>query len=154
MHDSTYLVIALALCCLIGILFDLTRRQTLSKKPEPISILDLREYYDLPVEVKSLVRRMLPDPTVIKQTWTSLGTDQKRAMLMQMVQSIPRPGAPPLGPQPVVPTEGLKKGFLLQKNKHKQPKNEKHDEVVTLGRVETTDVSTSSVLNHDRSLDE
>ena len=157
MNDSTYIVLALALCCLIGIFFDLTRRQTLSKKPEPISILDMREYYDLPPEVKSLIRRMLPDPTVVKQTWSSLGTDQKRAMLMQMIQSIPRPGAPPVEPQPIPsPSEGLKKGFLLQKDEHKKPKNEKHDKIVTLGTVDTTTatIRDTSLLDHDGRSDE
>lgn len=160
MQDATYVVVALALCMLVLLVFSLN-------KPRPQSMMDLSEFKNLPFELRAAIRRMLPDPAVIRQRWASMTPDQKQMVVQQISGVIPQPRPPhpvqmpePV-PEPVVETEPepvvepepepgpvvdtvpepvveappLKKGFLLGDAKKKNTKDKKKNKEVTLGSV-------------------
>lgn len=139
MPDGAYIVVALALCCLIAVVVDRIRQE--NSKQVVLSMMDLREFKDLPVEFRGALRRMMPDPVLIRQQWKTLTPDQKRMVIQQVSNLIPHPTrAPepeptPPPPEPTLPPSVMKKGFLLKQNKKKSAKNKEHDEVVTLGSV-------------------
>lgn len=148
MPDGAYIVVALALCCLIAVVVDQIRQQ--NSKQVVLSMMDLKEFKDLPVEFRGALRRMLPDPVLIRQQWKTLTPDQKRMVIQQVAGVIPQPRqhhhhhAPEPTPPPPPPPESpkpepstFKKGFLLKQNKKKGAKNKEHDEVITLGSVGT-----------------
>lgn len=152
MQDATYVVVALALCMLVLLVFSLN-------KPRPQSMMDLVEFKSLPFELRTAVRRMLPDPTVIRQRWASMTPGQKQMVVQQISGVIPHPRPPQprvptpepaLEPEPVVPepepvvesvpepvveAPPLKKGFLLGDAKKKNTKDKKKNKEVTLGSV-------------------
>jgi hypothetical protein len=151
MRDSTYVMIALALCSLVAVAMSM-------QKPKAMYMLDLEDFKALPVELRSALRRMLPDPVTIRQRWAHMTPDQKRNAIRQLggfipqprhpVQSAPEhpndvepdlvPPAPEPTPEPVAePAPPLKKGFLdtVKKGKKKDAKNKKEDEVVALSAV-------------------
>jgi hypothetical protein len=147
MPDGAYIVVALALCCLIAVVVDQIRQQ--NSKQVVLSMMDLKEFKDLPVEFRGALRRVLPDPVHIRQQWKTLTPDQKRMVIQQVSGVIPQPRqhhhhhapeptptppAPPLEPPKPEPTT-FKKGFLLKQNKKKGAKNKEHDEVITLSSV-------------------
>lgn len=154
MRDATYVVLALALCMIILLVTTLI-------KPAPSSMLDLAEFKPLPLELRSILRRVLPDPVVIRQRWSSMTPGQKQMVVQQISGMIsqPRPQPAPepmpvpvpepvpvdLTPEPVPEPEpieseaGLKKGFLLGDAKKKNSKDKKKNKVVTLGSVAPDD---------------
>jgi hypothetical protein len=155
MRDSTYVVLALALCSL-ALLF-------LTLQPQKVWMMDLEDFRTLPVELRSVLRRMMPDPVMIRQRWSIMTPDQKRFAVQQLSNFMPQARAPhmPVRPPPVIPPtpvqvpepepepdtpkepepefETLKKGFLdsVKKGKKKDTKHKKQDQVVTLGVVGT-----------------
>jgi len=143
MPDGAYIVVALALCCLIAVVVDQIRQQ--NSKQVVLSMLDLKEFKDLPVEFRGALRRTLPDPVHIRQQWKTLTPDQKRMVIQKVSGLIPQPRQhqhhvpeptpppPPETPKPEPST--FKKGFLLKQNKKKGSKNKEHDEVITLSSV-------------------
>lgn len=167
MRDSTYVVIALALCSLAMLALSM-------QKPKGMYMLDLEDFRVLPVELRSALRRMLPDPVTIRQKWAHMTPDQKRVAIQQIGGFIPQPRPAPAPvplpmrgdttaepepmpviaeepePMPVIAEEPepmpepspLKKGFLdtVKKGKKKDTKNKKENEVIALGAV-GTDVS-------------
>ena len=155
MQDATYVVVALALCMLVLLVFSLN-------KPRPQSMMELSEFKNLPFELRAAVRRMLPNPAVIRQRWASMTPDQKQMVIQQVSGVIPQPRPPQpvqmpepaLEPEPVVPEppepapvvetvpepvveapSPLKKGFLLGDAKKKNTKDKKKNKEVTLGSV-------------------
>jgi hypothetical protein len=155
MRDSTYVMLALALCSLVALALHM-------QKPRGMYMLDLEDFRVLPVELRSALRRMLPDPVTIRQRWAHMTPDQKRNAIQQIGGFIPQPQRPPshymphpsdvalepivepepepeLEPTPVVfdPLPPLKKGFLdpVKKGKKKDAKNKKENEVITLSAV-------------------
>jgi len=161
MRDTTYVMLALALCSLVAVALSM-------QKPKPMYMLDLADFKALPVELRSALRRMLPDPVTIRQRWAHMTPDQKRIAIQQIGGFIPqpRPTPPPVplpmrsdttaepspGPEPEIveaepeiveaePTpvveSPLKKGFLdtVKKGKKKDAKNKKENEVVALRAV-------------------
>jgi hypothetical protein len=153
MRDTTYVVIALALCSLAML--------ALSMQKPKLWMLDLEDFKALPVELRSALRRMLPDPVTIRQRWAYMTPDQKRHAIQQIGGFIPqpRPSPPsvplpmktdttapepvPDAPEPVpeapvaVIESSLKKGFLdtVKKGKKKDAKHKKEDEVIALSAV-------------------
>jgi hypothetical protein len=153
MRDSTYVVIALALCSLVMLALSM-------QKPPAMYMLDLEDFKALPVELRSALRRMLPDPVTIRQRWAHMTPDQKRNAIQQLGGFIPQPSRPrvvaqqhpndiepvpepvpvvevEVEPTPVEPAPPLKKGFLdtVKKGKKKDTKNKKENEVIALGAV-------------------
>ena len=156
MRDSTYVMIALALCSLVAVALSM-------QKPKPMSMLDLEDFRVLPVELRSALRRMLPDPVTIRQRWAHMTPDQKRNAIQQLggfipqpqrprvvppqhpndVEPVPKPELAPPVPEPEPtpmgfdPLPPLKKGFLdpVKKGKKKDAKNKKEDEVIALRAV-------------------
>ena len=145
MRDSTYVVLALALCSLVVLLFAL--------EPKKVWMMDLEDFRTLPVELRSALRRMLPDPVAIRQRWAMMTPDQKRVAIHQLGQFMPQARPPPspahmyqgvvskapVEPETPVEHEPFKKGFLdtVKKGKKKDSKNKKENEVITLGVVGT-----------------
>jgi hypothetical protein len=124
------------------------------QKPKAMYMLDLEDFKALPVELRSALRRMLPDPVTIRQRWANMTPDQKRNAIQQLGGFIPQPRRPvhhapehpseikPPEPVPVVepepvpvvepepvpvaePAPPLKKGFLDTVKKGKK-KDAKH----------------------------
>ena len=153
MRDSTYVVIALALCSLVMLAMSM-------QKPKAMYMLDLEDFKALPVELRSALRRMLPDPVTIRQKWAHMTPDQKRNAIQQLggfirrpqddveTEPEPEPEPEPVEPElapvhvadpepelaPAPPLDTVKKG------KKKDAKNKKENEVVALSAV-GTDVS-------------
>jgi hypothetical protein len=149
MRDSTYVMLALALCSLVAVALSM-------QKPKAMYMLDLEDFKALPVELRSALRRMLPDPVTIRQRWAHMTPDQKRNAIQQLGGFIPQPRhpvhhapehpndvepelVPEPEPTPVVVESPLKKGFLdtVKKGKKKDAKNKKEDEVIALRAVGT-----------------
>jgi hypothetical protein len=157
MRDTTYVMLALALCSLVAVALSM-------QKPKPMYMLDLEDFKALPVELRSALRRMLPDPVTIRQRWAHMTPDQKRNAIQQLGGFIPQPPRPrvvaqqhpnDVEPTPVVepepetvpepeptpmvfdPLPPLKKGFLdpVKKGKKKDAKNKKENEVIALRAV-------------------
>lgn len=151
MRDSTYVMLALALCSLVALALHM-------QKPKAMYMLDLEDFKALPVELRSALRRMLPDPVTIRQRWAHMTPDQKRNAIQQLGGFIPQPPRPRVVPQqhpndveparepivesvpepePVPEPTPLKKGFLdtVKKGKKKDAKHKKEDEVIALGAV-------------------
>lgn len=142
MRDATYVLFALALCTCIIMVHDLIQRQ----KP-PQSMMELKEFKTLPYELRSAIRRTMPDPVVIRQQWGRMTPDQKRLAVQHM---IPQPHVH--APAPVPVKKGLKRGFLnTYKNKQKDAKDEKHQEVSTLGAVGSVTVEESGLADDSTS---
>jgi hypothetical protein len=115
-----------------------------------LSMLDLAEFKDLPGELRAMIRSMMPNGAQLKKHWAHMTPQQKQMVMQQIAAQLPRPqqdNRPP-APSVIVKPEtpkiqdtpiGLKPGFLLSdgvnKGKKKNPKNKKHDEVVTLSDV-------------------
>lgn len=133
MHDATHVVLALMMCCAIAVFFHLILKQSGEKR---ISILELKEFYGLPYELRNILKKTMPDPVVVRQEWAKMTPDQKRIVTRQMKGIIPHAPAPP----PPPPPKGMKKGFLLNKDKKKDSKDKEHDEVSTLGVTHNSNV--------------
>lgn len=146
-RDAVYVLVALALCACIVVAVDLVRRQTPPKPPPRISMLELKEFAELPGEFRSALKKMMPDPVTIRQQWKKMTIDQRRGLIQQMTGGMlpqpkgcqgghaepPKEEAPPPPPPPP-----MKKGFLLKNDKKKNPKNKENDEVVALRAVKST----------------
>ena len=130
-----YVLLALVLCSLIAVFAQLS-----SKQRPSLSFMELSEFKDLPYELRNVVRKMLPDPKIIRQQWKNFTTEQKRMAIQQISQVMPQPPPPP--PQQPEPSKGMKRGFLnsIHKNKKKNTENKKEDEVRTLAVVGTPEV--------------
>jgi hypothetical protein len=144
---SAATVSALALISLIVFFIVESRPQK-----KTLSMLDLAEFKDLPSELRTMIRSVLPNGPQLKKHWAQMSPNQKQMIMSQiasqMSQQMPRPpqdNRPP-APSVVVKPEspkiaetGLKPGFLLSdgvnKSKKKNPQNKKHNEVVTLSDV-------------------
>ena len=118
-----------------------------------LSMLDLAEFKDLPGELRAMIRSVMPNGAQLKKHWGHMTPQQKQMVLQQLSAQMPkqhehhqdnRPPAPSVVIKPdtkkIKDTPiGLKPGFLLShsinKSKKKDPKNKKHDEVVTLSDV-------------------
>jgi hypothetical protein len=87
MRDSTYVMIGLALCSLVMLALSM-------QKPAAMYMLDLEDFKALPVELRSALRRMLPDPVTIRQRWAHMTPDQKRNAIQQLGGFIPQPSRP------------------------------------------------------------
>lgn len=138
-----YVLLALVLCSLIAVFAQLSSRQRPS-----LSFMELSEFKDLPYELRNVVRKMLPDPQVIRKQWKSFTTEQKRMAIDQISQVMPQPPPPPPQQQPA-PSKGLKRGFLnpIHKNKKKNTENKKEDEVGALAVVGTPEVDGLTTSN-------
>ena len=142
MRDAAYVLMALALCTCILVVHDLIQRQ----KP-PQSMMDLKEFKTLPYELRSAIRRTMPNPVVIRQQWGRMTPDQKRLAIQQMVPQ-PHMHAPPPAPTPVPVKKGLKRGFLnTNKNKKKDAEDEKHQEVGTLSAIGSVTVEETGLAD-------
>lgn len=141
-RDAAYVLIALALCACIVVTADLVRRQTPSTPPR-ISMLELKEFAELPGEFRSALKKMMPDPVMIRQQWKHLTAEQRRGLIQQMTGGMlpqPHQGGCQGGHAPPAPVEEvkkeppppLKKGFLLKNDKKKNSKNKENEEVVAL----------------------
>lgn len=147
---SAATVCALALIALIVFFIVESRPQK-----KTLSILDLAEFKDLPGELRTMVRSMMPNGTQLKKQWAHMTPQQKQMVMQQIASQLPRPPRPPQednrppAPSVVVKPKiqkgqeaeplGLKPGFLLSdgvnKGKKKNTQNKKHDKVVTLSDV-------------------
>lgn len=145
------MVVALALTCLILVVLDRIRQQ---QKPiqRDIGMLDLKEFKDLPYELRATIKKVLPDPDYVRKSWGTLTAGQKQMFMQQFTKMIPHPhqhAHPPPPPPPPPPAVPMKKGFLLKQDKKKSPKDEKKDEVVTFGVVRTDETDGPAVDNRD-----
>jgi len=151
MRDATYVVVALALCMLILLVFSL-------RKPETLSVLDLSEFKTLPYELRLTVRRMLPDPSVIRQKWASMTPGQKQMAIQEIggfisqpnpIRHVPKSVEPDdidvdtasvtdIKPEPESDPKPLKKGFLND-TKKKNTNDKKKNKVVTFSGVASDD---------------
>ena len=137
-------VLALAIVCLVAFFIMETRPK------KTISMLDLAEFKELPAELRSMIKSIMPNPSALKKQWASMTPQQKQAVLHSVAHQIPRPQPPPpprppapsivIKPEPVKPeTPGLKPGFLLSKSvdkgKKKDTNDKKEDQIVTLSDV-------------------
>lgn len=166
MRDATYVVVSLAMCMIILLVFSMN-------KPAPISMMDLADFKTLPLELRSALRRMLPNPAVIRQRWATMTPGQKQMVVQQISGMIPQPRpaqmpepepepepepikTPEPEPEPVHVVEvetspPMKKGFLLGDAKKKNAKDKKKDKVVTLSSVAPDDDATGdSFLGSDQ----
>jgi hypothetical protein len=114
-----------------------------------ISILDLAEFKELPGELRTMIKKVLPNSSELKKHWSHMSPQQKQMVMEQLSAQMPkapqpdnRPPAPSfvIKPDPpAVPTKGLKPGFLLSdgvdKSQKKNTKNKKHDKVVTFSDI-------------------
>lgn len=104
------------------------------------SMLELKEFRDLPGEFKAMIRKTMPDPKMIRKQWGTMTSDHKKAVLEKVATGgmIPFPEehkqVPPSHPPP------FKKGFLLKHDKKKNTKNKKNEEVVALRTVKPVTV--------------
>lgn len=124
MRDATHVVLALLMCSAIAVFVHLIWKQSTDKH---ISIMELKEFHGLPYELRNTLKKTLPDPGVVRQQWAKMTPDQKRMVIQQMTHMLPHAPAPP-----PPPPKGLKKGFLLNKNKKKDAKDKEQDEVSAL----------------------
>jgi hypothetical protein len=113
-----------------------------------LSMLDLAEFKDLPGELRTMIRSVMPNGAQLKKHWVHMTPQQKQMVIQQIASQFPqqpqkdnRPPAPSVvvKPEPKEEPKGLKPGFLLpnsvDKGKKKNTQNKKHDEVVTLSDV-------------------
>ena len=82
MRDSTYVVIALAFCSLVML--------ALSMQKPKLSMLELEDFKHLPVEIRSALRRMLPDGAAIRQKWSHLSSHEKQDVIQRISGFIPQ----------------------------------------------------------------
>jgi hypothetical protein len=157
---TALVVLALALVCLLAFFVIETRPK------KTLSMLDLAEFKDLPSELRTIVKTMMPNPSVLKKQWTHMTPQQKQMLVQQLTNQIPhgpqqdnRPPAPsyvikhtesyseddepPPSRENEVPKSGLKPGFLLtnsvDKSQKKNAKNKKKDKVVTFSDIGSTE---------------
>ena len=150
-------VMALALVCVLVFFVMETRPK------KPMSMLDLAEFKELPNELRSMIKSIMPSPTALKKQWANLTPQQKQAVLQSVAHQIPRPQPPP-PPRPPAPSmvikpekaveeepaepAGLKPGFLLSKSVNKRQKKDskdkKEDQIVTLSDVGASDDEAST----------
>jgi hypothetical protein len=143
---SAATVCALALIALIVFFIVESRPQK-----KTLSMLDLAEFKDLPGELRTMIRSVMPNGAHLKKHWGHMTPQQKQMVMQQISAQMPqqqqrdnRPPAPSVVIKPETPKiqekpRGLKPGFLLSdgvdKSKKKNTKNKKHNEVVTLSDV-------------------
>jgi hypothetical protein len=161
MRDATYVVLALALCMIASVFMV----QTITAYRPEISIFELKEFAQLPIEIRNVLRRFLiPDQTLSRQQWASMNPYQRHAIIEHMTSMFQQRFAPPpssyekeelpvlIPPTPVPNPEpepepeqspvvheeedsGIKKGFLLTESKKTHSKNKKKDKAETLVEV-------------------
>jgi len=135
---SAATVSALALVCLLSFFI------IESWPKNTMSFMDLQEFKDLPVEIRTAVKNILPNSAHLKKQWATMDSQQKQMVLRQITTLVP---GPPKAPSTFIkntPSEsGMKPGFLLPKRVNKRekkaPKDEKEDEVITLGDIGSSD---------------
>lgn len=164
---SAAIVMAIALVCLVVFFI----METQPKKT--MSMLDLSEFKDLPAELRTMLRTVLPNPGHLKKQWATLTPHQKHAVMHQISAQFPKQPQPPpnLPPAPSVLVKpaaavikreedededkggGLKPGFLLSesvdKRQKKNTKNKKQDKIVTLGDIGTPEDDLTIVVSGD-----
>lgn len=84
MRDATYVMVALMLSLIILVF-------VIRTPVKSVSMLDLLEFKTLPVELRSAVKRVLPEPRVIRQQWGSMTPDQKQGVVQAITGVIPHP---------------------------------------------------------------
>jgi hypothetical protein len=142
-RDAAYVLVALALCCAMFVVVHqiYVQQRPPVTPPRVYSMLELKEFKDLPAEFKMMIRKTMPDPNLIRKQWGSMTPDHKKAVLEKVSNGgmipFPEEVPPPVRPAPAQP---MKKGFLLKQDKKKNPKNKENDEVVTLRAVKTATV--------------
>jgi hypothetical protein len=97
---STATISALALICLLTFFI------VESWPKSTISFMDLHEFRDLPAELRTVVRNMLPNSTVLKKQWATMNTNQKQAVIQQITSTIP--GGQPQNNHPQAPSSFVK----------------------------------------------
>jgi hypothetical protein len=146
---SAATVSALALVCLIVFFIVESRPQK-----KTLSMLDLAEFKDLPGELRTMIRSVMPNGSQLKKQWAHMTPQQKQMVMQQLAAQMPQPPQPPHqdnrppAPSVVIKPEtrkikdtpiGLKPGFLLSdgvnKGKKKDTKNKKHDKVITFSDI-------------------
>ena len=141
---SAATVSALALIALIVFFIIESRPQK-----KNISMLDLAEFKDLPGELRTMLKKVMPNSSELKKHWSHMSPQQKQIVMQQFSAQMPkapqpdnRPPAPSVvikPDPPKAPAKGLKSGFLLSdgidKGQKKNTKNKKHDKVVTFSDV-------------------
>ena len=143
---SAVTVSALALIALMVFFIVESRPQK-----KTLSMLDLAEFKDLPGELRTMIRSVMPNGAHLKKHWGHMTPQQKQMVMQQISAQMPqqpqrdnRPPAPSVVIKPETPKIqetpiGLKPGFLLSdgvnKGKKKNTQNKKHDQVVTLSDV-------------------
>jgi hypothetical protein len=144
---TALVVLALAFVCLLAFFIIETRPK------KTMSMLDLAEFKDLPGELRSIIKSMTPNASILKKQWTNMSSQQKQMVIQQISNQLPRAPQPDNRPpapsyavkhEPEEPREsGLKPGFLLSdsvdKGQKKNPKNKKKDKVVTFSDVGSTE---------------
>ena len=80
---SAATVSALALVCLLSFF-------VIESWPKAtISFMDLYEFKELPTEVRTLVRSLLPNSSMLKKQWGNMNQQQKQAVIQQIASQIP-----------------------------------------------------------------
>jgi hypothetical protein len=135
---SAATVSALALVCLLSFFIIESLPKTV------VSFMDLQEIKDLPVEIKTAIKNILPNSSQLKKHWATMNSQQKQMVIQQITSQLPGPPKAPSSFIKNAPSEsGLKPGFLLpkrvNKGEKKAPKDEKEDEVITLGDIGSSD---------------
>jgi hypothetical protein len=112
-----------------------------NKPPAPTvySMLELKEFRDLPGEFKAMIRKTMPDPNLIRKQWGTMTSDHKKAVLEKVATGGMIPFPEEQKPMPPAPPP-FKKGFLLKNDKKKNPKNKENEEVVALRTVKPVTV--------------
>ena len=112
-------------------------------------MLDLAEFKDLPGELRTMVKSVLPNASQLKKHWSHMSPQQKQTVMQQLAAQMPkapqpdnRPPAPSVvikPDPPKAPVKGIKPGFLLSdgvdKSQKKNTKNKKHDKVITFSDI-------------------
>ena len=94
-------VFALALVCVLVFFVMETRPK------KPMSMLDLAEFKELPTELRSMIKSIMPNPTALKRQWASMTPQQKHMVLQSVAHQLPRPQPPP-PPRPPAPSVVIK----------------------------------------------
>jgi hypothetical protein len=97
---STATISALALICLLTFFI------VESWPKSTLSFMDLQEFKDLPTELRTVVRNMLPNSAVLKKQWATMNPQQKQAVIQQITSTIP--GGQPPNNAPQAPSSFVK----------------------------------------------
>ena len=97
---STATISALALICLLTFFI------VESWPKSTLSFMDLQEFKDLPTELRTVIRNMLPNTAFLKKQWATMNPQQKQAVIQQLTAAIP--GGQPQNNHPKAPSSFIK----------------------------------------------